>query len=264
MGSITNPSRASAHVGAASDRRLAEADPQANDALTTSTLATWAWVLLGEQHGITLGEIADAAGVSKGELRDPGVFLSQRGANRAAELVIARVGPDAAMLAAQLISRGHFALPELVVRSAPTVRDGMYRSCEVFPLLHRGSSLTCEELSGRGIVRWQRAPGLEIHPAYVELVFAVSMQGIRRETGFERVQAAVTWFEHAGPEQPGEHLRMLGPVRFGAPETRFELSAETLSLPLLRASASAHSSAVTVASEALQSNALAGLGRRSS
>ena len=45
---------------------------------------------------------------------------------------------------------------------------------------------------------------------------------------------------------------MLGPVRFGAPETRLELSPDVLALPLLRASASAHSSAVSVANEALR------------
>ena len=262
-GASSDPSREGAHAARASDRQLAEAAPQVNDALTTSTLAAWAWVRLGEQYGIAVAEVAEAAGVSEGELRDPGVFLSQRGANRAAELMFMRVGPNAAMLAAQLLDRGHFALPELVVRSAPTVHDAMLRSCEVFPLLHRGSCLVPESMPGRTIVRWQRTPGLDVHPGYIELVFAVCVQGIRRETGRERAQAAATWFEHTGPEETSEHARVLGPVRFGAPETRLELSAETLSLPMLRASASAHSSAVTVATEALQSNAL-GFGGRSS
>ncbi|HMI92138.1 MAG TPA: AraC family transcriptional regulator ligand-binding domain-containing protein [Polyangiales bacterium] len=250
MGTGTNTARESAP--AARGDRTSEVVPSTGDMLTTSTLTAWAWVRLGEQHNIALTEICDAAGVSEGELRDPGGYLSQRAANRVAELAFERVGPHAAMLAAQLLDRGHFALPELVVRSAPTVGDGVPRACEVFPLLHRGSQLVHEMLPDRAIMRWQCPPELVVHPAYVELVFAIVVQGIRRETGHADTEAAATWFEHDGPPTPTEHERVLGPVRFAAPETRLELSAATLALPLLRASASAHQSAVSVANEALR------------
>jgi len=250
MGTGTNTARESAP--AARGDRTSDVVPSTGDVLTTSTLTAWAWVRLGEQHGIALAEICDAAGVSEGELRDPDGFLSQGAANRVAELAFARVGPGAAMLAAELLDRGHFALPELVVRSAPTVGDSVPRACEVFPLLHRGSQLVHELLADRAIIRWQCPPDLVVHPAYIELVFAICVQGIRRETGHDDEQAAATWFQHDGPSSAAEHQRVLGPVRFGAPETRLELSAATLALPLLRASASAHSSAISVANEALR------------
>jgi hypothetical protein len=261
MGSGTNTARESAP--AARDDRTSDIVPSAGDLLTTSTLTAWAWVRLGEQHNIALAEICDAAGASEGELRDPGGFLSQRAANRVAELAFERVGPHAAMLAAQLLDRGHFALPELVVRSAPTVGDGVPRACEVFPLLHRGSQLVHELLPDRAVMRWQCQPGLVVHPAYIELVFAILVQGIRRETGQADTQAAAAWFQHEGPPDRSEHERLLGPVRFAAPETRLELSGATLALPLLRASASAHSSAISVANEALRSVTNLPLRRRS-
>jgi hypothetical protein len=251
MGTGTNTARESAPADRMGDR-TSDVVPSTGELLTTSTLTAWAWVRLGEQHGISLAEICDAAGVNEGELRDPGGFLSQRAANCAAELVFERVGPAAAVLAAQLLDRGHFALPELVVRSAPTVGDAVPRACEVFPLLHRGSQLVHEAFAGGTIVRWQCPPELVVHRGYVELVFALCVQGIRRETGQADVQAAAMWFQHDGPASSHEHQRMFGPVRFGAPETRLELAAATLALPLLRASASAHSSAVSVANEALR------------
>ena len=250
MGTSTNPARDSAP--AARTDRTSDIVPSSGDLLTTSTLTTWAWVRIGEQRGVTLAEICEAAGMSEGELRDPGGFLTQRNANKIAELTAARVGPDAAMLGAQLIERGHFALPELVVRSAPTVRDAVDRACEVFPLLHRGSQLLHEALPDRSIVRWHCPPELVVHPLYIELVFAICVQGLRRETGQEGAHAAVTWFQHDGPISTAEHERVLGPVRFRAPETRLELSADTLDLPMLRASPSAHSSAVRVANDALR------------
>jgi hypothetical protein len=250
MGTGTNTARESAPA-ARGDRTSDIAPSMGGDMLTTSTLSAWAWVRLGEQRGITLAEICEAAGASEGELRDPGGYISQRAANRMAELAFERVGADAAMLAAQLLDRGHFALPELVVRSAPTVRDGVPRACEVFPLLHRGSQLVHEALPDRSIIRWLCPPELVVHPAYVELAFAILVQGIRRETGVS-AQPLATWFEHEAPAAPDEHERMLGPVRFSAPETRLELSADTLDLPLLRASPSAHSSAISVANEALR------------
>jgi hypothetical protein len=262
MGSSTNPARDGAPASrddASASRaheqqrdRTSDVVPSSGDLLTTSTLTAWAWVRIGEQHGITLAEICDAAGMSEGELRDPGGFLTQRNANKIAELTAARVGPEAAMLGAQLLERGHFALPELVLRSAPTVRDAADRACEVFPLLHRGSQLVQEALPDRSIIRWQCSPELVVHPLYIELVFAICVQGIRRETGVDGARAAATWFQHGGPMPAREHERVLGPVRFNAPETRFELAAEVLDLPLLRSSASAHSSAVSVATEALR------------
>lgn len=263
MGTSTNPARR----GTPAERveRTSDIVPSMGELLTTSTLTSWAWVRLGEQHGsFSLSDVCEAAGVSEGELRDPGGFLTQRGANRVAELAFQRVGPEAAMLAAQLLDRGHFALAELVIRSAPTVRAGVDRACEVFPLLHRGSQLVHEPLSDRAVIRWHCPPELVVHPAYVELVFAVCLQGIRRETGVEDAHAAAIWFQHDGPQPARAHERMLGPVRFGAPETRFELAAETLDLPLLRASASAHSSAVNVANEALRGSTTIPLKRKSS
>jgi hypothetical protein len=256
MGTSTNPSRAAAQAARAGDR-TSDVVAIASEPLTTSTLAVWAWVRLGEQHGIALAEIRDAAELTEGELRDPGVYLSQRTANQVAELAFERVGPDAAVLAAQLLDRGHFALPELVVRSAPTVRHAVDRACEVFPLLHRSSQLVHEALPDRSIVRWQCAPELAVHPLYVELAFAICMQGVRRETGHDEANSAATWFTHAGPALSREHERVLGPVRFSAPESRIELSAETLALPLQRASARTHSSAVSIATEALHGGASA-------
>lgn len=268
MGSSINPARQGAkepRAHAARADRTSDVVPSMGDLQTTSTLTAWAWVRLGEQHGgITLSEICEAGGVSEGELRDPGGFLTQRAANRIAELAFDRVGPGASMLAAQALDRGHFALPELVLRSAPTVRAAVDRACEVFPLLHRGSQLVHEPEPDRAIIRWECQPELVVHPAYIELVFAVCVQGIRRETGREDAYAAATWFQHDGPQPAPEHERMLGEVRFAAPETRFELVAETLDLPLLRASASAHSSAVSVANEALRGSKTIPIGRRKS
>src|SRR5262245_31322984 len=132
MGTSTNPARDGAH--AARVERTSDLVPSAGEGLTTSTLSGGAWIGIVDQHGIAIAVFYDADGKSEGELRDPGGYLSQRAANRVAELTFTRVGRDAALLAAQLLDRGYFALPELVVRSAPTVREGVDRACEVFPL----------------------------------------------------------------------------------------------------------------------------------
>jgi Arabinose-binding domain of AraC transcription regulator, N-term len=234
------------------------------DEPVVSTLAVWPWVLLGQRYGIAMREICDATGASEGELRDPGGLVSQRRANRAAELVIGRAGESAAMQAAQAVDPGHFALVELVARSAPTVCEGMARTCEVLPLVHRSGRLSCEVLPDRAFVHWRCSPEIELHPAYVELMFAVLIQGVRRETGCSEIHYASVWFEHAAPLDPSAHQQMLGPVRFAMPETRVELSQETLQLRLLRASATAHSSALQVVDEAIRETEASLVGRQAS
>ena len=218
---------------------------------TTSTLAAWPWVLLAQQQGMTMSEICEATVLTEGELRDPGRYLTQLQANRLAELGFRMLGPVAALRAAQSIDRGHFALAELVMRSAPTVRDGADRACEVFPLIHRYTSLTHLTCSDRSFLHLNIASGLDVHLGYVELTFAVTLQGVQRETGRDDVRFASTWFTHSGPSDTSEHERFFGPVRFGMPETRFEMSNALLELPLLRASESAHCRAREVANEAL-------------
>jgi hypothetical protein len=250
MGTVSTPNDA-ARAPRGAEPSVPMLDNETAEPLTTSTLAVWPWVKLGLDLGLELRTICDVVAATEGELRDPGVFLTQRQANRVAELLVERAGPAAAMRAAKALERGHFTLAELVLRSAPTARDVIELVGEVYPLVHRGARVSHELRAGTSITRWQCVPGLEVHPVYAELFFAVLLQGIRRETGQDELRASGVWFQHEAPSDCSEHVQMLGPVQFGMPETRFELSCEALELPLLRASPSVHEHALHVAGEVL-------------
>ncbi|MDD9933344.1 MAG: AraC family transcriptional regulator ligand-binding domain-containing protein [Myxococcales bacterium] len=219
----------------------------------TSSLALWPWVKVAEQHGLTLGRLSQCCGLSPGELRDPAARISQDHANRVAALACEHLGAGAAMAAAQTVEAGHFQLVEQAVRAAPTVADGLDLMTELFPLLHFGGRIQHGRTRNESLVRYADLPGTHMHPAYVELLFAVGLEAIRRETG-QRLQALRVTFTHPCMGPSRLYGKLLGPdVRFGMRTNSLVLSVEVANLPLLRANADVLAQATRIAGDSLPS-----------
>lgn len=212
---------------------------------TTTSLCLWPWAQLAVREGLSVASFCELAGITQSELRDPAMRFSQPVADRVAQLAFERFGPGAAMQAAQLIEAGHFQLLELIARSVPTVKDGLEQGCRFFGLLHSGGHVAYEpRAEGGGALRWDPPRGYVVHHGYVELMFAVVMVGIRRETAQPTVAPDEVWFRHPAPDDCALHARVLGvEPRFGMPEDHVVFGAELVALHLTRESADLHRAA---------------------
>jgi hypothetical protein len=217
----------------------------------TSSLALWPWARLGERDGLDVAQLAARCELTESDLRDPSARVEQSRANRLAELVCAHHGAGAAMAAAGTVEGGHFQLVEQAVRASATVADGFDLLVELFPLIHVGGRLQHGRTRGESVVRYADAPGNRMHPGYVELLFAVGLQSIRRETG-KRVMPLRVTFSHV--DRPTTlHAEVFGPdVQFGMRTNSLALGREDAGLPLLRADPATLARATRVADDLSQ------------
>jgi hypothetical protein len=134
------------------------------------------------------------------------------------------------------------------------VADGLDTGCRFFPLLHSGGQLTHEiAADGSHALRWWSPEEFEVHPAYVELAFAVALRGIRRETGQDAIAPREVWFTHAAPPQLGLYAEVLGRcVRFAMPYDCMVLGADVATLPLTRQNREIHAAAARLAKDLLK------------
>jgi hypothetical protein len=125
-------------------------------------------------------------------------------------------------------------------------------ACRFLPLIHVGGQLELSQQGGRALVRWRAPANAMVHSGYVELLFGVAVEGIRRETG-RSVTPRRTWFCHPPPDDLTLHRRVLGDnVCFDMPEALFELDSATAHMRLLRANAATRASAAAAAEDAMQ------------
>jgi hypothetical protein len=212
---------------------------------TTASFGLWPWVQLAVSRGMSVREFCQLAGVAESALRDLCVRFSQPVSNRVAQLAYTQFGSGAAVEAALRVEAGHFYLLELIARTAPTVRAGLAIGCRFFPLLHHGGHVFDEPLSGgRVAMRWEPPQSYPVHHGYVELMYAVALLGIRRETARPDATPDELWFRHDAPDDCALHARVLGvEPRFGMPEDRMVFGAELAALPLTRQNGEVHRAA---------------------
>jgi len=195
--------------------------------------------------------LRSAAGIELSQLRQPFVRWSQRTCNDIAQFACDNFGTDAAMSAAQTVEAGHFQLLELLVRTAPTVGDGLRIGCWFFPLLHDGGRLVHERLpSGAHSVTWLPPRNFSVHHAYVELTFGVTVLGIRREARCEHASATEVNLRSAKVANTALYERVLGcRPRFEMQEDRMVIDRRVASLAMVRCNADVHEKARVLAHE---------------
>jgi hypothetical protein len=220
-----------------------------------TSIALWPWVALACKHDLSMDRLAQLAQVSVAELRDPGRRFSQVVANRVAELAYQKAGGGAAMEAALLVEAGHFALIELLARTSPDVSEAIALISQFFPLIHDDVNLLHEKRPG-GVQRLQfvSPSSYVVHHGYVELMFAVFMLAVRRETEQPAIEALEVWFEHRAPVDRRSFETVFGPrVRFDMPENHMLFDAKVAALPLARKNSDVHEAAIRAASDLLRS-----------
>jgi hypothetical protein len=220
---------------------------------TTASFGVWPWVQLAVSKGDSVEHFCKLAGIAESAVRDLGVRFSQPVSNRVAQLAYTRFGTAAAMEAGLLVKAGQFALLELIVRSTPSVSKGLEYGCLFFPLLHDGGHLGYEPLpGGRCALRWDPPQSYTVHHGYVELTFAVTLLGIRRETACPEAMPDEVWFRHQAPEDLSLHTRVLGvEPRFGMPEDHVIFGTTMAALRPMRANADVHRAAADAGAAAL-------------
>jgi hypothetical protein len=217
-------------------------------------MALWPWVALGAKHDLPIERLAQLAQLTVAELRDPGGRFPQVIANRVAELAYQRVGCGAGMEAAKTVEPGHFTLLELVARTSPTVSRGLAMTCRYFPLMHDDVRLKHHVLpDGANCVTFVSPSEYVVHYGYVELIFAVIVLGMRRETEHANAAPIEVWFTHALPESCTPFEALFGSrVRFAMPENRLMIDEQTSALPMVRKNSDVHAAAVRAAADLLR------------
>jgi AraC-type transcriptional regulator len=221
---------------------------------TTASFGLWPWVRLAESKGDSIEQFCELAGIAESAVRELGVRFSQPVSNRVAQLAYTRFGPSAAMEAGLLVKAGQFALLELIVRSTPSVSKGLEYGCLFFPLLHDGGHLCYDPLAdGGAALRWEPPQSYAVHHGYVELTFAVTLLGIRRETGCPDALPEEIWFRHDAPDDLSFHRRVLGvEPRFGMPEDHVIFGASMAALRPMRADDALHRAAADAGAAVLE------------
>lgn len=226
------------------------------DRATTASCGLWPWTELARRQELDLDGFCARQGIDLAQVRQPFARWSQRASNSLAEFVCDRLGSDAAMAAALTVEAGHFQLLELLVRTAPTVGDGLRLGCMFFPLLHNGGKLRHEQLAnGAHAVTWMPPQEFLVHSAFVELTFGVTVLGIRREARNRRASASEVSLCRAAPEQTTSYERVLGCLpRFGMHEDRIVFDRRVAALSMARSNAEVHENALTLADELIGSD----------
>jgi hypothetical protein len=96
--------------------------------------------------------------------------------------------------------------------------------------------------------------GYVVHHGYVELMFAVFVLAVRRETEQPAIEPLEVWFEHRAPVDRRAFETVLGPhVRFDMPDHHMLFDPHVAALPLARKNSDVHAAAVRAASDLLRS-----------
>jgi Arabinose-binding domain of AraC transcription regulator, N-term len=221
---------------------------------TVASFALWPWVVLSGKRDLSIERLAQLADVSVAELRDPGARFSQVIANRVAELAFQSAGSGAAMEAALTVEPGHFALIELLARTAPNVSEAMKLVCRFFPLIQDDVTLEYEARPDKALRMKLVPPEYAVHHGYIELTFAVLLLAIRRETERPEAQPLEVWFAHRAPVDRRSFETVFGPnVRFDMPEHHMSLHRKVAMLPLARKNSDVNQAAIRAASDLLRS-----------
>ena len=228
--------------------------PRTNDALeraTTASCGLWPWAELARRQGLDFEGYCAQQAIDLTELRQPFARWSQRICNSVAQFACERLGNDAAMAAALTVEAGHFQLLELLIRTAPTVGDGLRLGCMFFPLLHDGGKLVHERLaSGAHAVTWLPPGDYPVHHAFVELTFGVTVLGIRREARCRTAAAAEVTLQQPQPEKTAAYERVLGRLpEFAMTEARIVFDRRVAALSMARSNAEVHENARMLAHE---------------
>jgi hypothetical protein len=228
--------------------------PTTNDPverITTASCGLWPWVELARRRELDLDGFCASEGIDLAQVRQPFARWSQRECNSLAQFACDNVGSDAAMAAALTVEAGHFQLLELLVRTAPTVGDGLRLGCTFFPLLHDGGKLVHECLpDGAHAVTWVPPPDFLVHQAFVELTFGVTVLGIRREARARSAAAAEVSLRRAATEHTASYERVLGcRPQFGALADRMVFDRRVAALNLARSNSEVHENARQLADE---------------
>ena len=223
---------------------------------TTASFGLWPWVELARRHDIDIERACAAAEIEISQLRQPFARWSQRTCNQIAQFACDTFGSDAAMSAALTVEAGHFQLLELLVRTAPTVGDGLRIGCWFFPLLHDGERIVHERLaSGAHAITWTPPSDYTVHHAYVELTFGVTMLGIRREARCEYASATEVSFRRAPAQDTSLYERVLGcRPRFEMHEDRMVLDRRVAALGMVRCNAAVHEQARILAHDLIKND----------
>lgn len=239
-----------------SDATRDVASERAEASRPIASLALWPFVELARRSGLEVEELAELAGVRVADLRDPGMRCTQAAANRVAELVCARAGEDCGILAAETLEAGHFALFELLARTAPTVGQALGQAGRFFSLIHAEVRLAYRvEPDGTHLIRTVVPDELRIHDAYGQLVFAAFLINLRRETEQPDLTPLEVWFRQAEPRDKTSFVRVLGPkLRFDMSEERMRFAPQIAALQLTRKNATVHAAAVQAASDFLRTH----------
>jgi hypothetical protein len=225
---------------------------------TTASCGLWPWVELTRRHNVDIERLCAFAGTELSRLRQPFARWSQTSCNLVARFACDEFGEDAAMAAALTVEAGHFQLLELLIRTAPTVGDGLRIGCLFFPLLHAGGRLLHEcTASGVQAVTWHPPKTYTVHRAYVELTFGITLLGIRREANCPAASAAEVSFRHSAPANTALYQRVLGVLpRFEMDEDRMVFDRSIVTLKMARGNPTVHAQALAVAEELIESDAV--------
>lgn len=223
---------------------------------TTASCGLWPWAELARRQGLDLEGFCAKQAIDLTELRQPFARWSQRICNSIAQFACDHVGSDAAMAAALTVEAGHFQLLELLVRTAPTVGDGLRLGCMFFPLLHDGGKLVHERsASGAHAVTWVPPQNYLVHHAFVELTFGVTVLGIRREARCRTAAAAEVTLQQPVPENTAAYQRVLGCLpQFAMHEARIVFDRRVAALSMARSNAEVHENAQLLAHELIASD----------
>jgi hypothetical protein len=221
---------------------------------TQVSLSLWPWAELARRHGLPIERLAELAGIRVADLRDPGVRFTQAAADRVAELVCAHAGPDAPIEAAEIAEAGHFALFELLARTAPNVGRALAQGCRFFFLLH--GDVRCVhrvEPDGGHQLRLVMPPDFVIHRGFTEFTFAMCTTSMRREAEQPAIEPLEVHFRHSARLDRTAYDRVFGPnVKFDMLEDQIRFSAAVVSLPLTRKNPTLHAAALHAAKDFLR------------
>jgi hypothetical protein len=233
------------------------------DRTTTASCGLWPWIELARRRNLDIERVCTRVGIELSRLRQPFARWPQSTCNRLAQLACDEFGDGAAMAAAQTVEAGHFQLLELLIRTAPSVGDGLRLGCRFFPLLHDGGELVHERLrSGAHVVTWLPPSHYTVHHAYVELTFGVTVGGIRREASCEHAAATEVSLRRPDVRDATDYERALGCVpSFGRHEDRIVFDRRVAALGMVRRNPEVHEKARILAQELIGSDELQPLRR---
>ena len=197
-----------------------------------------------EVAGADVDAVLASAGLGRAQLEDPDARIDHERWVALLEIGCEVTGdPDFGLHAAERIAPRSYSLPALLIRSLPTVAEGMARVTRYSRILHEGMEIDLGLEGDLARCRLSFLPGLA-HPRILSehMLGHWSVIGVQF-LGPDSPRPLEARFTHAPPASTAEHERVIGaPVVFGAEHTELVFSPDMLSVPL--ESANTHLSAL--------------------